>query len=148
MKPIVRETYRDIEWHMHNLPRLRRIASSKRADILHGSVGVDYNTPTGHSKHADSTAILGMKLAEGCDVGEWVAAIEKTHAYFEGMPESKILYMFYTENHKIEDVAKALGLSRQSIGNMRDNVVNRCALHAAAYGLISLDGEATGNAYR
>jgi len=139
MKPLIRKTYQDIEWHMHNLPKLRNMASRKRTDILYGSVGVDYSTPKGHSKHADTTALLGIKLAEGCKVGKWVDAIEKTYAYFDGMPESAILYSFYTENRRIEDVAAMLGLSRRQIGNMRDNVVNRCAMHAAAYGLISLD---------
>lgn len=142
MKPIISTTYKDIEWHMHNLPRLRKMAGNKRADILHGSVGVDYNTPTGHSKHADRTAMLGIKLAEGCDAEKWVEAIERTHVYFSGMPEAKILFLFYTEGQGIKEVADRLRLSRQTVSNMRDNVVNRCAMHAAAYGLIKLDREA------
>lgn len=142
MKAIDYKTYRNIEWHMHNLPRLRKSAMSSRADILLNSVGVDYNTPKGHSKHADSTAQKGLKLADGCPNTKWIDAIDKTRAYFDGQQEAHILAKFYLQNARIVDVAATLGLDRRTISRMRDNVVYRCAMYAAADGLINLDREA------
>lgn len=139
MKPLVGKPYQNIEWHMHNLQKLRKIAADKRADILYGSVGVDYGTPKGHSKHADSTAILGMKLAEGCDVGKWVDAIEKTFDYFKGEPEYQIIALHYINHTPIKAIADMPKIGKSKAYRWRDNIVNRCAIQAAAYGLIILE---------
>ena len=142
MKAIDFKTYRNIEWHMHNLPRLQKGAACNRMDVLYSSVGVDYNTPSGHSKRADSTAQKGLKLADGCNASRWVEAIQKTCTYFEGQQESQIISMFYLKKKKIVDVAASLQVDRRTMSRMRDNVVYRCAMYAAADGLIKLDQEA------
>ncbi len=141
MKPLAGKPYKSIEGHMHNLPKLRKVIAGKRADILFGSVGVDYGTPTGHSKHADSTAILGIKLAEGCDIGKWVDAIERTYDYFRGEPEYRFITLFYINHTPMKVIEDMPGIGKNKAYRWRDNIVNRCAMHAAAYGLISLDVE-------
>lgn len=142
MKAIDYKTYQSIEWHMHNLHRLQKGAARARQDVLYGSVGVDFNTPTGHSKHADSTAQKGLKLADGCYSSRWINAITRTCAYFDGQQEAHIMALFYLGNGKIAEVAEKLGVDRRAMARMRDNVVYRCAMYAAADGLIKLDREA------
>ncbi len=142
MKAIDYKTYQNIEWHMHNLPRLQKGAAYTRSDVLYGSVGVDYNTPTGHSKHGDPTAQKGLKLADGCTASRWIDAIKRTYAYFDGLHEANVMLMFYFSDGKISDVAATLKVDRRSMSRIRDNVVYRCAMYAAADGLIKLDQEA------
>lgn len=149
MKALDHKTYRDIEWHLHNLPKLLRNIQECRSEILMGSVGTDYNTPKGHSKHADSTAQKGCMLADGDRKMQnylgWVNAIQSTNSFFRNTQEASIITHFYfSSTAKIGEVAEMLKLNRNTVSRLRDNVVYRCAFYAAASGLIKMDGEENG----
>lgn len=139
MNALTDTAFQKIEGKMHNYQKLRRRMLNDRADLLYGSVGVDYNTPTGHSKHADSTAQKAIRLMDGSEETKWVDAVEKTHAYFQGQPEAEIIKLLYAQHHNIAAASKISGLHRGTVRRMRDTVLTRCAMHAAAYGLIDLD---------
>ena len=140
-KPIDRNTYGNVEWHLHNTSVLKRGITQRRADVLFGSVGVDYNTPTGHSKHADSTAHKALKLADENNASKWLKAIKKTYAYYDGKDEAAVMQMFYFTKPKptIKAIAEKTDIDERTIGRLRDHVVYRCAMFAAADNLIKLD---------
>ena len=146
-KPIDKALYKRVEWHLHNEKLLRDVIRQYENDILLSSQGTDYSQPrishTGTISDVVSQKAFRLDLApyEVASARRWIVAIEDTRRYFTGTNEAKLFRLFYGTTAGIDLVAAAMNTSRRGIERLRDNVVYRCAMTAAATKLIKIQQE-------
>ena len=143
-KPLDRDTYGKVEWHLHREQLMRDIVRDFQAEVLLSSPGTDYNRPNIRSEGAVSDPVTSraLRLWEGTDevrnARRWVRVINRTRQWFEGTTEGRLFLLFYGKPITIALVAAALGTDRRRVEHLRDNVVYRAALYALEERLIQL----------
>lgn len=144
-KPINRDIYASVEWHLHHQALLREEIRTYRADVLHASPGTDWERPS-VSHVGMVTDIVSRKAFKLMDAPpavrracKWLRVAADARRYFTGKREGRLFVLYYGQTASIDLVAAALGTNRRGVERLRDNVVYRCAMGAAAKGLITLD---------
>lgn len=141
-KPLDRNTYKRVEWHLHHEKQMQETVAAYEADILLGSTGTDWGRPVSGRTGTTADLVSGkaMRLAappaEVRAARRWLAVIGQVRQWFDGAQEARLFVLFYGATARIEMVAAALGTSRRVVEQLRDNVVYRAAMMAAAERLI------------
>ena len=135
-KPLDRNTYRLIEWHLHREALLRDMIRQHERDILLASGGMDLSQPLARSAGTvgDPVSRKALRLVDGTPeinrARRWVRVIENTQTWFRDTTESKLFTLFYGKTAGIDLVAAAMGTDRRRVERLRDNVVYRAAMYA------------------
>lgn len=139
-KPIEKGMYKTIEWNLHNVKALeKQVQAAREAVINSGGMSQDLGMPRGHAKHADSTALKAIAIAD-CKPAQWLEAIRDTLDYYsEATPEGRMARLFYGRGVTVDTVAGRMRLDRRTVMYYRDAFVTRCALYATQRGLIKIE---------
>lgn len=139
-KPLPHQVYRIVEGKLHNEKALLDTIQNGRRGILADGPSHDNGVPSGHSKHADPTAVKGVLLSDGTRemqrAERWLRAIADTRSYFALLPEERVLNGFYGRNVGIKGFLQDCDISKSRFYDLRDNIVYHCAFQAASHGLI------------
>ena len=136
-RPLESGFYKQIEWNLHNVAMLREADKDATDAILHGSASKDPGSPSGTSKHSDSTAVKAIALLETVP-HLWLEVIGSTYAYYKNAPEARMATLFYEDKMPLNTVAAVMDCSRRMVMYYRDNFVMRCGMLAAETGLLKL----------
>ena len=146
-KPLNRETYRLVEWHLHRETLMRDVVRQYEREVLLSSRGTDYSEPVVKSGGAAGDPVSGkaFRLEEGTPevrrARRWIRVIERTRRWFEGSTEGRLFDLYYGHTATAQLVAAAMGTDRRRVERLRDNVVYRAAMYALAERLYRLEGE-------
>lgn len=135
------ERYTLVEAAWSRLVTARERAFSVRSPAL-GVVGgraSDTDTKTERDVQAVAAAEEALQAAL-----KWCEIFRVVDRMFEGKPESAVADALYVRKVKQCDVAKAVGVDRQTVRRCRDAYVAHCALLAAERGLIHVTRSAKG----
>ncbi len=142
-KPLERDMYKRVEWHLHNEALIRETLLKFEQDVLLSSPGMDYSEPTTQcSPSGDPVSRKAFLLSQGNSevrkARHWMQVIHRTKQWFAGTKEGKLFELFYGKATAIDLVAAAMGTSRREISRLRDNVVFRGTMYAVEERLIKL----------
>lgn len=138
IKPVEKWLYKRIEWNLHHVPSLEAAAveSLKRNQLYKSSLSAEGGVGGRTNRKSDPTASIAMDNLY-CEPWLWVCAIKATYGYYgEETPIGQMARMFYGKRATMTAIAKAMGCTRQTAQNYRDAFVTRCAIYAAAQGLL------------
>jgi len=144
-KPLDRDTYRLVEWHLHREGLMRDIVQTFETDVLLSTKGTDYSSPIGKTggMTGDPVSNKALKLADGTPevrrARRWLRVIQRTREWFEDTPEGKLFALFYGQTATIDLVAAAMGTVRRRVDQLRDNIVFRGAMYAIEEQLFRLE---------
>ena len=146
--PIPAKGYKSVERHLHNVKAKREEIDRARAAVMQSNRAFDLGVPSGHSKHADPTAVKALALIDSTKKAEkWLEAIKQTRLYFYGMPQAVLFSQYYGAGISSTELSAAVGIDRTKLHRWRDEIVTRCAMEAVARGLIRLNDAESEGAY-
>ncbi len=142
-KPIPPRLYQEIEWNLHHVQLHQQTVREEFDSIFAAKAMVGQFPARGHGHHGDPTATRAIRLADGTresnNSSAWLKAIGETQCFFAGAPEAELFESYYGCDITMEALSEQTGISVKTYQNRRDNVVFRCAMHAAGLGLIRLE---------
>lgn len=144
-KPLDRDTYRLVEWHLHREALLRDTVRDFEADVILASQGTDYSqpyTPPG-GMPGDPVSRKALLLEQATPTvrraRRWLRVIRRTREWFADTPEGKLFTLFYGQTAGIDLVAAAMGTDRRRVERLRDNIVFRGTMYALEERLFRLE---------
>lgn len=144
MKPLDRIIYRSIEWRLHHRESMRAELQSIESDIINGGFQVDYTKPKispTNKRHEDTLDKVIRLEAKTRALRSWLRIIDDVQRYFDGTQEGKLFQLFYGKSVSNDLAAAAIGVNRRDLARLRDHVVYRCAIAAAAEKLLTIKEE-------
>lgn len=144
-KPLDKDTYKLVEWHLHREMLMRDIVRDYETEVLHASRGTDYSEPNicRSGTPGDPVSRKAFALEEGTPevrrARRWLRVIERTKEWFTDTTEGKLFELFYGKTAPIDLVAAAMGVTTRRIDQLRDNIVFRGAMYALEERLFRLE---------
>ena len=139
MAVIPRSIYREVEWHLHNVPRLIMEAVDEEPDRLPGGIVMVAGSKGRISDRTGDTALRRVEKAKKtAELEQWMACIEATRKHFDGRVEGDMAGRYYGMNKTVLAVADEMYVDKQTVNRYRDRYVAYLALLAACKGLIRM----------